>query len=69
MLPIHIKRLLLNPPFILAILALSANYVFVQGVVSFGTKLFDVQYGFLAFTAGLVVAAVGVPDGGTSYNH
>ena len=65
MLPIHIKRLLLNPPFILSVLALSANYVFVQGVASFGPKLFEVQYGFSAFTAGLVVAAIGVPGGGT----
>ena len=64
MLPIHIKRLLLNPPFIFAIMGLSTTYLFVQGLISFSPKLFEVQYGFSAFTSGLVVAAVGVPGAG-----
>ena len=65
MLPIHIKRLLLNPPLIFSVLALSAILLFVQILASFGPKLFEVQYGFSAFTAGLVVAAIGIPGGGT----
>jgi organic anion transporter 4A len=59
--PIQIKRLLLNFPFIFIILGLSATYIFIQGGISFTPKFLEVQYGFTAFTSGLIVAAIGIP--------
>ena len=64
MFPIHIKRLLTNPPFVLVTLALSAFYIFGQGLLSFSAKYIEVQFNLRASTAGLVTGAVAIPGAG-----
>ena len=61
MFPIHIKRLLFNPSFIFIVLGLCSLYIFVQGLVSFGPKFYEVQYILTASTAGLLAGGIGVP--------
>ena len=64
MFPVHIKRLLLNFQLMFAVLAFSGFSLFLQGIISFIPKFFEVQYRFSAFVSGLVVAAIGIPGGG-----
>ncbi|XP_003386816.1 PREDICTED: solute carrier organic anion transporter family member 4A1-like [Amphimedon queenslandica] len=61
MFPTHIKRLILNPSFMFAVLGLCILYIFLQGVISFGPKFYEVQFRFTASTSTLLVGGTTIP--------
>ena len=67
MFPVHIKRLLCNPSFMLMSLGFSATYLFLEGFILFAPKFVEIQYKLTAFIAGIVVGAIAIPGGGKPY--
>ena len=65
MFPVHIKRLLLNPSFMFGSFALAVLFLVKDGVISFGPKLVEVQFGLTASTAGLIAGGIGITAAGT----
>ena len=61
MFPIHIKRLIRNPSFMFAVFGLCSLYIFLQGVISFGPKYYEVQFRSTASTSTLLVGGTTIP--------
>uniref|UniRef100_A0A1X7UB28 Solute carrier organic anion transporter family member n=1 Tax=Amphimedon queenslandica TaxID=400682 RepID=A0A1X7UB28_AMPQE len=60
MFPIHIKRLLLNPSFMLSAFGLAAFFILVSGLIAFAPKYFEEQFRLTATSAGLLSGGVAI---------
>ena len=64
MFPVHMKRLLLNPSFLLSSFGLASMFLMVSGLVSFAPKYFEVQFRLTATAAGLLSGGVAISSAG-----
>ena len=62
--PTQIKRLILNPSFMLASFGLASIYIFTQGVISFAPKYLENQFYLTSSTAGLITGIAAIPASG-----
>lgn len=61
--PVEIKRLILNPSYVFMTLGFSVVSLFLQGVLTFAPKFYEVQFNLTAATAGIIVGIVAIPGG------
>ena len=64
MFPVHIKRLLLNPSFILVSFGLAFSILVRDGVVGFGAKYFETMFDLTATTSGLLSGGLAITCAG-----
>ena len=60
MFPVHIKRLLLNPSFMLSAFGVASLFVMISGLVSFAPKYLETQFKLTATLAGLLAGGIGI---------
>lgn len=65
MLPIHLKRLLLNPSFLFVSFGLAGMFILASGMVAFAPQYIEYQFHLTATVAGLLSGGVGVTTAGT----
>ena len=65
MFPIQLKRLLCNPSYAFITLGFSIVSLFLQGVITFAPKFYEVQFDLTSATAGIIVGAIAIPGGCT----
>ena len=64
MFPVHIRRVLTNPSFMLTSFALAMIFVVKDGVVAFGPKYVESMFHLTATVAGLLAGGVGITAAG-----
>lgn len=69
LLPVHIKRLLLNPSFMFMSVALGGIFFLVTSLTNFGPQYLETQFHLTATTAGLISGGVGISTAGIIYNY
>ena len=62
--PLQIKRLLMNPSFMFGSFALAVIFLVKEGVVTFGPKYVEVQFGVTASVAGIIAGGIGITAAG-----